>query len=364
VSKELRENSLDLGPVNKLSPKGVNKILIRGTNWIGDAIMTLPAVASIRATYPKAHIAVLVKPLVADVYRLFSDVDDVIIYEKKFDTPTGVLRLARTLKREKFDLAILLQNAIEAAIIALAAGIPHRAGYDSDGRGLLLTHRVRRTREIKMVHQVDYYLEMVKALGCFAVDGEMNLRSRIQLSDAIDVLRKFLPESEKDLIGIAPGATYGAAKRWFPDRFAGVADKIAERYGTRGMILGGKADGETARNVQEKAKVELINLAGKTNLREAIYLISQCRLFISNDSGLMHIAGALDVPTIAIFGSTNPVTTSPVGKMSVIVRKEISCSPCLKKTCPTDFRCMDGISVEDVFTAAEGLLNVRRDQDR
>lgn len=354
---------MELGPVNKLPQEGINKILIRGTNWIGDAILTLPAVASVRATYPKAHIAILVKPLVADVYSLFSDVDEVIIYEHKFDTPTGVLRLARNLKKEKFDLAILLQNAIEAAIIALAAGIPHRAGYDSDGRGLLLTHRVRRTKAIKMVHQVDYYLEMVQALGCVAVHREMNLRAKINFSDARDVLRKFLPEStQKDVIGIAPGATYGAAKRWFPDRFAEVADKIAGRFGTQGIILGGKADRETAREVQEKAKVELINLAGKTNLREAIYLISACRLLISNDSGLMHIAGALGIPTIAIFGSTNPVTTSPVGKRSVVVRKEISCSPCLKKTCPTDFRCMKEISVDDVFNVAKNLFHVSRDE--
>jgi len=347
---------LAFGSANKIPKEGIDKILIRGTNWIGDAILTLPAVASIRATYPKAHMAILVKPLVADVYRLFSDADEIIIYEKKFDTPTGVLRLARRLKKEKFDLAILLQNAIEAAIIALAAGIPLRAGYDSDGRGLLLTHRVRRTKEIKKVHQVDYYLEMVKALGCVSVNRETNLKAKINISDARDVLRKYLPEWEKDLIGIAPGATYGAAKKWFPERFAEVADKLNEKFSMEGIILGGKGDRETANQVKKMANSKLVNLAGETNLREAIYLISLCRLFISNDSGLMHIAGALNIPTVAIFGSTNPVTTSPEGKKSVIVRKEVSCSPCLKKTCPIDFRCMSLITVEDVFNAAQKLM--------
>lgn len=349
---------MEFGTVKILPREGINKILIRGTNWIGDAIMTLPAVVSIRATYPKAHIAMLVKPLVADIYKLFSDVDEIIIYEKKFDTPTGVLRLARKLKKEKFDLAILLQNAIEAAIIALAAGIPLRAGFDSDGRGLLLTHRVRRTKEIKKVHQIDYYLEMIKALGCASVNREMHLETKINISDARNVLRKYLPESKKTLVGIAPGATYGAAKRWFPERFAEVAEKLDEKYSMQSIILGGKADGETANEVQTMARAELINLAGKTNLLEAIYLISQCRLFISNDSGLMHIAGALNIPTIAIFGSTNPVTTAPAGTKSVIVRKEVSCSPCLKKTCPTDFRCMSIISVEDVLKTAEKLMTL------
>jgi heptosyltransferase-2 len=352
------------GNIIKLPRDGIDKILIRGTNWIGDAILTLPAVAAIRATYPQAHIAVLVKPWVADIYGLFSAVDEVIIYENKFDTPTGVFRLARMLKGKKFDAAILLQNAIEAAIIVLAAGISLRAGYDSDARGLLLTHRVHRTKEIRKVHQIDYYLEMVKALGCVPVDREMHLESKINPLDVQDILHKFIPETKEAIIGIAPGATYGPAKRWFPDRFAAVADKLNEHFSSQGILLGGKADWEVAQEVQMLARTKLINLAGKTTLREAIYLISQCRLFISNDSGLMHIAGALNIPTIAIFGSTNPVTTAPAGNKSTIVCREVSCSPCLKEKCPTDFRCMKLISVEDVFAAAQNLFQNSRDKNQ
>jgi heptosyltransferase II len=347
---------LKFGNIKKLPRHGMNKILIRGTNWIGDAVLTLPAVASIRATYPKAHIAILVKPWVADLYKLFSDADEIIIYENKFDNPAGVFRLAQILKEKKFDAAILLQNAIEAAIIAVAARIPLRAGYDSDARSLLLTHPVRRTEEIKKVHQIDYYLEMVKALGCTSVDRGMPLETKINFADARNILRKFVPETKKSIIGIAPGATYGPAKKWLPGRFAAVADKLVKMYSAHVIIMGGRADEETAREVQKLAHIPLINLAGKTNLQEAIYLISQCCLFISNDSGLMHVAGALNIPTVAIFGSTNPVTTAPVGEKSIIVRKEISCSPCLKKTCPTDFRCMSMVSVEDVLRVAQKLL--------
>jgi len=348
--------------IKKLPREGVDKILIRGTNWIGDAILTLPAVAAIRATYPLAHIAVLVKPWVADIYELFSAVDEIIIYENKFDTPAGVFRLARMLKGKKFNAAILLQNAIEAAIIAFAARIPLRAGYDSDARGFLLTHRVHRTEEIRKVHQIDYYLEMVKALGCVSVDREMHLETKIRLLDAQDILRKFIPETKKAIIGIAPGATYGPAKRWFPDRFAAMMDKLDEEFSTQGIILGGKSDWEVAQEVQKLARTKLINLAGETTLREAIYLISQCRLFISNDSGLMHIAGALNILTIALFGSTNPATTAPAGNKSTIVRREVSCSPCLKETCPTDFRCMRLISVEDVFKAAQNLMRLAENE--
>ncbi|KQC07402.1 MAG: hypothetical protein APR62_06430 [Smithella sp. SDB] len=348
--------------IKKLPREGMNKILIRGTNWIGDAIMTLPAVASIRATYPKAHIAMLAKPWVADIYQLFSGMDEIIVYESKFDNPAGVFKLAQRLREKKFDLAILMQNAIEAAIIALAARIQLRAGYDSDGRGLLLTNRVKRTEEIKKVHQTDYYLEMVKALGCVSVGREMHMETKINLSTAKNVLGKFVPEETgKTIIGIAPGATYGPAKKWFPERFAEVADNLNEKFSARIIVMGGKSDRETAREVQKLAKAKLIDLAGKTTLQEAVFLISQCQLFISNDSGLMHIAGSLNIPTVAIFGSTNPTTTAPVGSRSVIVRHEVPCSPCLKKSCPKDFRCMKMISVEDVLHVAEKLLSNRRD---
>lgn len=341
---------------NKLPRQGIEKILIRGTNWIGDAVMTLPAVDSIRATWPKAHIAMLVKPWVADVYRIFSPLDEIILYEKKFDHPAGVFSLARMLREKKFDAAILLQNAIEAAIIALSAGIPIRAGYDSDARGLLLTHRIRRTKEIRKVHQVDYYLEMVKALGCLPVAREMHMETRLNILDARNVLVKYGLSTDQPIIGIAPGATYGAAKKWFPERFAEVAETLGKKFSARIIIMGGKGDAEAAREVQKSASTDIMNLAGKTNMHDAIYLISQCCLFISNDSGLMHVAGALNIPTVAVFGSTNPVTTAPAGEKSVIVRHDVSCSPCLKKTCPSDFRCMRLVSVEDVLRAAQNLL--------
>lgn len=350
-------------PSKKLPNDGINKILIRGTNWIGDAILTLPAVASIRATYPNAHISILAKPWVADIYKLFSDLDETIIYENKYDTPAGVFRLAKKLKEGNFDAAILLQNAIEAAIIALAARIPLRAGYDSDARGLLLTHRVRRTKEIRQAHQIDYYLEMVKDLGCVPVTREMHLETKINPVEAQKVFKKYIPETKNMIIGMAPGATYGAAKKWFPERFAKLADRLNESFSIQAMILGGNGDKKTAQEIANMATVKLINLAGETTLREAVYLISQCRLFISNDSGLMHVAGALNIPTIAIFGSTNPVTTSPAGNKSIIVRKEVSCSPCLKETCPTDFRCMKLISVEGVFQVAQKLLQDNRSKN-
>lgn len=342
---------------NKMPLEGLNKILIRGTNWIGDAVMTLPAVASVRAAYPKAHLAILAKPPVSEIYQLFSAADEMIPYEKKFDNVSGVFRLAHALRKKKFDAAILLQNAIEAAIIAFASGIPLRAGYNSDGRGFLLTHAIRRTAGIFKVHQIDYYLEMVKALGCADVDRAMHLETHISPAIAGEILLRHLPETKKPLIGIAPGATYGPAKRWLTERFAQAGDRLGQDLGAQAVLFGGQSDREIAEQVRNQAHTDMINLAGRTSLTETVYLISQCRLFISNDSGLMHVAGAMNIPTVAVFGSTNPVTTSPAGEKTMLVRKEVSCSPCLKKTCPTDFRCMTSITVDDVVTAAKTLIN-------
>ncbi|HLZ18140.1 MAG TPA: lipopolysaccharide heptosyltransferase II [Smithellaceae bacterium] len=334
----------------------MNRILIRGTNWIGDAIMTLPACASVRAAYPKAHLAILAKPPVSDIYRMFTKADEIIPYERQDDTPMGVFRLAWKLHAKKFDAAVLLQNAIEAAIIARAAGVKVRAGFNTDGRGFLLTHPVRRSGEILKVHQIDYYLEMVKALGCADVDRTMHLETFISPVTARDTRRKYLPQHDRPLIGIAPGATYGPAKRWLPDRFAAAGDELAFDLNAQVVLFGGKDDRETAEEVRASSRTDMLNLAGQSTLTETVYLLSQCRLVISNDSGLMHVAAALNIPTVAVFGSTNPQTTSPSGSRTAIVRKETSCSPCLKKVCPTDFRCMTDVTVNDVVAAAKSLI--------
>ena len=343
----------------KLPEKGIEKVLIRGTNWIGDVVMTLPAVAAVRKTWPGARISVLAKPWVADVYRLSKDVDDVIVFQEpgRHAGIGGKLRLAGELRGVGFDCAILLQNAIEAAIIAVLAGIPLRAGYNSDGRGLLLTHAVRRTKAIRRVHQIDYYIEMVQALGCTPAGRAVRLRPGRDYDDLAGTLfARFGIAENRHRIGIAPGAAYGPAKKWFPERFAAVADRLIADTGAQTILFGSAGDQESAAAVQGSARHPLIDIAGMTNLKEAIALIARCSLFISNDSGLMHVAGALGVPTIALFGSTNPVTTSPVGKQSVVIHHDVDCSPCLKPVCPTDFRCMERIGVEEVCAAARKLL--------
>ena len=336
-----------------------DNILIRGTNWIGDAVMTLPAIAAIRNTFPRAKITILVKPWVADVFKFCPDVDDIMLYHQPgvHDGMLGILRLAGDLKERKFDTAILLQNAIEAAIISRLAGIPNRAGYNSDGRGFLLTHAVKRTKTVRKLHQIDYYLEMVKALGCQPVGREAVLTlGKNAECQAERLLARHGLQDNRPLVGIAPGASYGPAKKWFPERFALVADRLIDAFSAQVMLFGSSADKESVAQVQQNAKFPLCTLAGTTNLTETMALIARCRLFISNDSGLMHLAGAMGIPVIAIFGSTNPEATSPPGHKNMIIHKDVSCSPCLKPVCPTDFRCMDLIRVDDVYEAAVRML--------
>ncbi len=345
----------------RLPVDGIERILIRGTNWIGDVVMTLPAVAAIRKRWPEARLSVLAKPWVAEIYRLCPDVDEVIPFAEpgRHEGIQGRWRLAGDLRACDFDAAILLQNAIEAAILACLAGIPLRAGYNSDGRGCLLTHSVRRTREISRVHQIDYYIEMVRALGCEPAGKNVRLRPGPEyVETAARLLEKFGigDRGGHPLIGLAPGAAYGPAKRWFPERFAAVADRLIDATGARGILFGSGQDRQSTAEVNRHSRRGLTDVAGQTDLREAISLIARCDLFLSNDSGLMHIAGALGIPTVAIFGSTNPITTSPVGAKSLVVHHPVACSPCLKPVCPSDFRCMDGIGVDEVYRTARDLL--------
>ena len=341
---------------------GFGNILIRGTNWIGDAVLTLPALAAVRNTFPAARVAVLAKPWVAEVYALCPEIDEVILYRRPgiHEGFAGMVRLAGELRLRRFDAAILLQNAIEAAILSCLAGIPVRAGYGTDGRGLLLTHSVKKTRGLGKLHQTQYYLEMVKALGCREAAKEPSLATTPEHESlAESLLDRLGLTGKRPLIGMAPGAAYGPAKRWLPERFAAVADRLIRDEGASVLLFGSAGDRPAAASVVRNASVSLTDIAGQTDLREAIAVMARCDLFISNDSGLMHLAAALGVPTVAIFGSTNPLTTGPVGRHSVIVRQDVDCSPCLKTDCPTDFRCMKRITADSVLEAARSLLRGR-----
>jgi heptosyltransferase-2 len=337
----------------------IRRILIRSTNWVGDAILTTPAIRAVRKNFPEAKISILAKPWVAPVFSNNPYVDNLLVYNDtgKHGGCLGRLRLSRELRAGKFDLAVLFQNAFEAALLAFLAGIPKRLGYDTDGRKLLLTHPVRCHPSLKQVHEIDYYLAILKG-GGLDVDGrDLTLVvSEEERKYAEGLLDNHQRAKDEILVGISPGATFGSAKRWFPERYAVLCDRIHEAFGAHFVILGTSAEEAVGNQVSKLMRYPSTNLCGKTNLREAMALIERCELFITNDSGLMHVAAALQIPLISIFGSTNPITTGPSSPNSHIVRMSVSCSPCLKPECPTDHRCMQEVTVDMVYRVVGELL--------
>ena len=341
--------------ISQLWPK---KILIRSTNWIGDAIMTTPAVRTIRENFPAAEITILAYPWVADIFAASPHVDRVMLYEKKgrHKGLAGMWRLGRELAAQRFDLAILLQNAFSAAVLALLAGIPVRAGYRRDGRDLLLSHGVTIRKSTRERHQVYYYQEMLKDLGLMCGPQELFLA----LPDsAMAWATNFLADNAgRPVVGLNPGAAYGPAKRWPAERYAGLAKRLAEELGATLLVFGTTADTEAAAEIGAAAPGQVHDLTGKTTLAQAMALIGLCDAFVTNDSGLMHVAAAQKTPLVAIFGSTDAVATGPFSPKVEVVNKHLPCSPCMKTHCPSnDFACMLKIGVDEVFAATCRLLD-------
>jgi len=336
-----------------LDHAAVKRILIRATNWVGDAVMSLPALEAVSDIFPDAAITVFAKPWVVPIYKAHPGVDHVLVYHKDGRGVKNLKTMMRAIieiRRQRFDLAILFQNAFEAALLSYLGGVKFRLGYNTDGRGLLLTHAVMRDSRILNIHQTEYYLSILRAMGWEARSRNPRITvSREDIKTAGELLESLHVQREDFLVGLSPGAIYGGAKRWPEERFARIGDLAAENWGAKIIIMGTPKEQEIAQGVCEMMTRKPINLCGKTNLGRAIGVISLCRFFVTNDSGLMHIAAALGIPTVAIFGSTDAVTTSPKGPRTRIVRREVECSPCLKKECPTDHRCMLSIDPEEVW---------------
>lgn len=336
------------------------KIVIKSTNWVGDTILTTPSIRLLRRQFPKAKIFVIARQWVADLLVDNPDIDELWI-ENKLTHPLSFLRLARRMRKQRFDLGISFPNSFVSALILRAGGVQYRIGYDRDHRGWLLTERIKVTESILRVHQVEYYLNLLRPI-CDVDNAERNLVLPVNEQVAQEV-REFLLNkgidlsSNRPLIGMNPGAFYGSAKRWFPERYAVVADYVQEKHNATVIVTGIAQERPIAEEVVSRAKHKNIhNLAGEVSLRQLIALLSFLDLYITNDSGAMHIAAAVGTPVVAIFGSTDWVTTAPYSQKSLIVRKETDCAPCLLRECPGDHRCMTAIQPEDVIAAAEDQL--------
>ncbi len=351
--------------MRRLDPSTARHILVRATNWVGDAVMTLPALEALAGLCPQARITVLAKPWVAPVYAAAPSRPRVMLLEAggAHAGLAGRLRLARELRGMDFDWALLFQNAFEAGLIAWLARVPVRLGYATDGRGPLLTHRVPRRPEVRRVHETAYYLHILHGAGLLdqaPPAGGVQPELRLPAGDgewAAEFLADQGLEGER-LLGLAPGAAFGPAKCWPAERFAAAARGLA-RQGLGAVLLFGSR-GEAAACAQVAgglAGLKVVDLSGRTSLGQALALLARLDLFVTNDSGLMHAAAALGRPTVAVFGSTNPVTTAPLGPWVRLVRQAVECSPCLKPVCPRpEMICFTGIEPAQVVAAGRELL--------
>lgn len=322
------------------------RILIRAPNWVGDCVMSMPAVQRLRERFPHAHISLLVKEQVLDLWRENPHLDELI--------PLGQLG---TVAGKQFEMAILFPNSFRVAWEARRAGIPKRVGYAGHWRRRLLTDIVagdswNRPTDIHFVH---HFLAFSKYLG--GSDKAISPKITLQPEEiqAIDPLLE--GAQAKRLCALAPSAEYGPAKRWLPERFIAAATQIAEKHDMIWVVVGGPNDAELCRPIAEGIGSNVLNLTGKTTLRQLCAVLARCRVLLTNDSGAMHVGYAVGTRVVAIFGSTEPAATGPVGEGHVVVRNKVDCSPCFLRECPIDFRCMKRIEVDEVTRKVSECLS-------
>jgi heptosyltransferase-2 len=336
------------------------KILVRATNWVGDAVMSIPALEAIRARWPSAEISVLALPAIADLLRGQPGVDRVIAFDRgsRHSGVFGRERLASELRRVGFDAAVLFQNAFDAAWIAWRAGIPERIGYARDARSILLTRVVPVPLKGEIPpHESFYYLELLRRAGWLAqLPERMEIALRIEPAARDAAVAKLIAAGAPGGVlrcAVAPGAAFGSARCWPPDRYGKLAAQLRAQHGAEVILLGAPSEAELARAIVRAADGAVVNLVGQTKMAEIPALLEACDLYIGNDSGLTHVAGAVGLPIVGLYGSTDPDGTRPVASCLEIIRQPVSCSPCFLRKCPVDHRCMTRIEVAQVFAAAQ-----------
>ena len=319
------------------------RILVRGTNWLGDSVISAAAVRAIKRGRPDAHITIAAPEKIAPVWRLMPEVDEVLSLQARALFPT--VRLLRA--QQPFEAAILFPNSLRSALEVWLAGVPRRVGYAGHRRRWLLNEVIpEATKRRPIRHQVHEYLRIVRFLGGDAAVEAPASPAQTQS----DVLK----------LGLCPGAEYGPAKRWLPERFAAVASAIAAQHPVQWHLFGTASDAEIGSVIADRMAGNCVNRVGETTLEELIAELRQCRVLLTNDTGTMHLATLLGVPVVAVFGSTEHRLTGPLGDDNIVVRRHVECSPCFLRECPIDFRCMHAVTSEEV--TAQVLAVLKRDE--
>jgi heptosyltransferase-2 len=343
--------------------RDVGRLLVFSPNWLGDAVMALPAIDDLRRHHPGCRLIVAARRSVAGLFALVPWVDEVIElgWKGKASAPGAMVRDVTRLRATGADAALLLPNSFASAWLAFSARVPQRWGYARDGRSMMLTHAVPLPRQDRPLHQGAYYQQLVHALG--APNGPLEPRLVVPdaaVADARTLLTSAGWDGRRPLVVFAPGAAYGTAKRWWPSHFARLAaDLIAA--GTHLVLIGSNADAETTSEVRglvpAPARAGISDLAGRTSLEALAGILRLARACVSNDSGAMHVAAAVGVPLTAIFGPTNEHETAPLAHapMELLIH-EVSCRPCMLRECPIDHPCMRDLEPARVLASVQRLL--------
>ena len=344
----------------------IKRVVVRGTNWVGDAVLTTPALGELRRVLPQAHITLATRSWAKGLFSDADYIDDLLVYDRGARDMGAPLRQAKEWRRRRFDLAVLFQNAFEAALIARAARVPIRLGYATDGRRMLLTHPISLPAWRGERHEVFYYLNIIAHLETL-LDGASDILAReprlalgiseTQRINASELLRATGARlGGVPLVALCPGSTNSRAKRWPAERYAALADKLIETAGAQVALIGSRDEEDVSREVASLMRQRPVMLTGRTELAEVVAVLSLADLLVTNDTGPAHISAALDRPTLVIFGPTVPATTRPFSASAEIISRPPDCAPCMLRDCPIDHRCMTAITPEEVFTRAVDML--------
>jgi heptosyltransferase II len=342
------------------------KILVRGTNWIGDAVMAVPAIRQLRRTFPEAEITLHTRSWAEGIFRDADFIDEILTFDKTNSKIKDALSQARSLREKKFDIAVLLPNSFESALIAKLAGIPKRFGYAKDGRSLLLSTAVPVPAWKNQRHEVFYYLNLIAALEKETLGTQTLSEETPALDLNVSEERKaaarqlFIShglDAASPTIALGVGSTNSRAKRWPAENYAALNDRLQGDLGANVLLIGGADELDVSQEVYDRSTEKPVVLTGKTDLAEAVAVLAEVDMLISNDMGLAHIAPATGTKTIVIFGPTNPETTRPYSENASIIRRtDVKCSPCMLRDCPIDHRCMTWTTPDDVFEKTTSLL--------
>ena len=347
--------------MRRLKPEQIERVIVRGANWVGDAVMTVPALRELHRVLPHAHVTLATRPWAEGVFDGADFIDDLLLVNEG----DNFFKQLRAWRKGRFDLAVLLPNALAPALVAFAARVPARIGYGTDGRRALLTHPLELPAWRAERHEVFYYLNIIAGLER-ALTGSSQIEGRepryelatspARQAEARELLLRRGTDLSRPLIVLCPGSTNSRAKRWPAERYAALADRLMAEAGASVALIGAREESDVTQEVVSRMRRRPVVLTGETDLAQTAAILSVADLLVTNDTGPAHITSALGRPVLVIFGPTNPLTTRPYAPAAEVLRRPPDCAPCMLRDCPIDHRCMTAVMPDEVYGRALKLM--------